>query len=151
MECDETRSRFIDGSSLEVRHYPGWRNVGMFSRPWCSICHGTTSSFSTAVYVQKLAPSDTYLCLAFDRNSLVASYRLVFFSDALHLSLGTSRTHHHCSLGRCHPHTVVLSHTRTHSSSLTHAFVATNCSVLNHSIGSIIGFTLLLGLEIEMF
>ena len=91
------------------------------------------------------------LRLAFDRNSLVASYRLVFFSDALHLSLRTSRTHHHCSLGRCHPHTVVLSHTRTHSSSLSHASVATNCTVLNHLIGSIIGFTLLLGLEIEMF
>ena len=42
---------------------PGWRNVGMFSRPWCSICHSTPSSFSTAVYVQKLAPSDTYLTL----------------------------------------------------------------------------------------
>ena len=39
----------------------------------------------------------------------------------------------------------------THSSSLTHASVATNCSVLNHLIGSIIGFTLLLGLEIEKF
>ena len=91
------------------------------------------------------------LCLVFDMNSLMASYRLVFFSDALHLSLGTSRTHHHCSLGRCHPHTVVLSHTRTHSSSLTHASVATNCSVLNHPIGSIIGSTLLLGLEIEKF
>ena len=34
---------------------------------------------------------------------------------------------------------------------VTHASVATNCSVLNHLIGSIIGFTLLLGLEIEMF
>ena len=42
---------------------PGLRNVGTCSRPWCSICHGTTSSFSTAVYVQKLAPSDTYLML----------------------------------------------------------------------------------------
>ena len=43
---------------------PGWRNVGMCSQPWCSslvICHGT--SFSIAVYVQKLAPSDTYLTL----------------------------------------------------------------------------------------
>ena len=29
---------------------------------------------------------------AFDRNSRVASSRLVFFSDALNLSLGTSRT-----------------------------------------------------------
>ena len=38
-----------------------------------------------------------------------------------------------------------------HSSSLTHASVATNCSVLNHPIGSIIGFTLLLGLGIEKF
>ena len=38
----------------------------------------------------------------------------------------------------------------THSSSLTHASVATNCSVLNHPIGSIIGFTLLLGLEIVL-
>ena len=42
---------------------PGWRNVGTFSQPWCSICHGTTSSFSTTMYVQKLAPSDTYLML----------------------------------------------------------------------------------------
>ena len=41
---------------------PGWRNVGTFSWPWCSICHGT-SSFYTAVYVQKLAPSDIYLTL----------------------------------------------------------------------------------------
>ena len=41
---------------------PGWRNVDTFSRPWCSICHGT-SSFSAAVYVQKLAPLDTYLTL----------------------------------------------------------------------------------------
>ena len=41
---------------------PGWHNVGTCSRPWCSICHGT-SSFSTAMYVQKLAPSDTYLTL----------------------------------------------------------------------------------------
>ena len=41
---------------------PGWCNIGMFSRPWCSICHGT-SSFSTAMYVQKLAPSNTYLML----------------------------------------------------------------------------------------
>ena len=41
---------------------PGWRNVGTFSRLWCSISHGT-SSFSTVVYVQKLAPSDTYLML----------------------------------------------------------------------------------------
>ena len=32
-----------------------------------------------------------------------------------------------------------------------HTSVATNCSVLNHLIGSIIGFTLLLGLEIEKF
>ena len=38
-----------------------------------------------------------------------------------------------------------------HSSSLTHASVATNFSVLNHPIGSIIGFMLLLGLEIEKF
>ena len=38
-----------------------------------------------------------------------------------------------------------------HSSSLTRASVAMNCSVLNHLIGSIIGFTLLLDLEIEMF
>ena len=51
---------------------------------------------STAVYVQYLAPSYTYLTVngAFDRNSRVASSRLVLFSDALNLSLGTSRTHH---------------------------------------------------------
>ena len=40
-------------------------------------------------------------------------------------------------------------HARTRP--LSHASVATNCSVLNHLIGSIIGFTLLLGLEIENF
>ena len=34
---------------------------------------------------------------------------------------------------------------------VTHASVAMNCSVLNPPIGSIIGFTLLLGLEIEKF
>ena len=39
---------------------PGRRNE--FSRPWCSICHGT-SSFSTVVYVQNMAPSNTYLML----------------------------------------------------------------------------------------
>ena len=38
-----------------------------------------------------------------------------------------------------------------HSSSLTHASVATNFSVLNHPIGSTIGFPLLLSLEIEKF
>ena len=34
---------------------------------------------------------------------------------------------------------------------VTHASVATNCTVLNHPIGSIIGFTLLLVLKIEKF
>ena len=34
---------------------------------------------------------------------------------------------------------------------VTHASVATNRNVLNHLIGSIIGFMLLLGLEIEKF
>ena len=60
-------------------------------------------------------------------------------------------------------HTLVLSHTRLFflekedddprplHLGVTHASVATNCSVLNHPIGSIIGFTLLLGLEIEKF
>ena len=60
-------------------------------------------------------------------------------------------------------HALVLSHTRLFfleeeddgprplHLGVTHASVATNCSVLNHLIGSIIGFTLLLGLEIEKF
>ena len=51
---------------------PGWRNVGMFSRTWCSICHGT-SSFSIAVYVQKLAASDTYAW----RSTGIASWRAI--------------------------------------------------------------------------
>ena len=50
LECDETRSKFIDGLVSKCGTIPGWRNVGTCSRPWCSsfvICHGT--SFSTAV------------------------------------------------------------------------------------------------------
>ena len=84
------------------------------------------------------------------------SSRLVLFSDALNLSLGTSRTNHrstHKNLYSEFSSTLYKKRrgARTHSSSLTHASVATNCSVLNHPIGSIIGFTLLLGLEIEKF
>ena len=85
----------------------------------------------------------------------MASYRLVFFSDALNLSLGTSRTHHRVTHKNLYSEFSTLYRkrrgARTHSSSLTHASIATNCSVLNHPIGSIIGFMLLLGLEIEKF
>ena len=75
--------------------------------------------------------------------------------NALNLSLGTSHTHHRASHKNLNSEFSTLYRkrrgARTHSSSLTHASVAMNCSVLNHPIGSIIGFTLLLGLEIEKF
>ena len=60
-------------------------------------------------------------------------------------------------------HTLVLSHTHMFflekedddpgplHLGVTHAFVATNCRVLIHPIGSIIGFTLLLGLGMDKF
>ena len=35
---------------LKFGTIPRWRNMGTCSRPWCSICHG--SSFSTTMYVQ---------------------------------------------------------------------------------------------------
>ena len=107
----------------------------------------------------------------------MASSRLVFFSDALNLSLETSRTHHRATHKNLYSEFSSMLYrkrrgARTHSSShtcvcfflekedddprplhlgVTHASIATNCSVLNHPIGSIIGFTLLHGLEIEMF
>ena len=92
----------------------------------------------------------------------MASSRLVFFSDALNLSLGTSRTHHRAThknlysefstlyTKRRGAHTHLSTHTRICFFSkkedddprllhleVTHASVATNCSVLYHPTGSI--------------
>ena len=51
LECDETQAQnLLTVLVSKCGTIPGWRNVGTCSRPWCSICHGT--SFSTAMYVQ---------------------------------------------------------------------------------------------------
>src|SRR4051812_31788070 len=87
------------------------------------------------------------LRLAFDWYCLVASYRLVFFFRRITpISRDFSRAPSLRPMSMPPTYTCTLRRgARTHSSSLTHASVATNCSVLSHPIGSIIGFTLLLG------